>query len=680
MRRHLKAVKIIVPIPSTETVGAINLPSPSFESIGGFNRGRWKLAAINMCVPVVKSRWRVRHWSAPDRILSTSTPEDSHDVNPEQTTNNEDLTTISSVVEECNMVTNPYLFSSDIEDQMDEITSPVISCSKTCKEDDLLYFTSPFIMYTTFNGSSKINDGSTSRVKEGIKPRSHETCSPEERIDDAKENTVPYTKNSSFAHGNGIETVIDELPQSRRRHSSCPSSLEVDNIDIGEVLIGARSQPLLPAQSMVLMLLLQRRQNLQNISTEFNTARTNVSTARKNTILDGSTIKAPRHLRELRKLKLLFPHYHKNNPRKQNTYHKRHSIANYVPFPYYDSTPSLAHDIHVPDFKNLDLDSCPVEANINRQTILINRATQFEQHNFIQRNHTQSVIDLPLKIPNHGQTVIDSDVTTDSPKIQPAIIYQKYVNDGSKNELAMATKTQTSKLVDNSILFQCQMSQLLSNSSQNMDEYSSSISQNQNDQLRCLNMIYDRENNKPLIDSTTSTRSNLSSNIDLNQKSNETFVSSLESDTISEPIKYTDCQRILPVKQAEGCDILQSKVIKEEHYNEIRYHGETTEIKNSRITPMIKSSMNYSSYVLNTIVSSVFFEETSKKDMSLEKVSSPDCNQTTMHSGKREFNKAKRYGTKIRKHFWLSPILVSLILSMMTIVTCAQAKDPGTVY
>ena len=53
-----------------------------------------------------------------------------------------------------------------------------------------------------------------------------------------------------------------------------------------------------------------------------------------------------------------------------------------------------------------------------------------------------------------------------------------------------------------------------------------------------------------------------------------------------------------------------------------------------------------------------------------------------MDSGKRKVNKAMRCGKKLRKCFWLSPILVSLILSMMTIVTCAQAKakDPGTVY
>ena len=142
-----------------------------------------------MCVPVVKSRWRVRHWSAPDRILSPPSPEDSHNGNPEHTTNTEDLTTISGVVEEYNMARNPYLFSSDLEDRMDEITSPVISCSKTCKADDLLYYNSPFIMYTAFNGEVNINDGSTARVEEGIKTRSHETCSPDKRINDAEENT-----------------------------------------------------------------------------------------------------------------------------------------------------------------------------------------------------------------------------------------------------------------------------------------------------------------------------------------------------------------------------------------------------------------------------------------------------------------------------------------------------------
>jgi hypothetical protein len=552
-----------------------------------------------MCVPVVKSRWRVRHWSAPDRILSNPSPEDSHNGNPEHTTNTEDLTTISGVVEEYNMARNPYLFSSDIEDLMDEITSPIISCSKTCKEDDLLYYTSPFIMYTTFNGHVKINDGSTSRVEEGIKTRSHETCSPEEGIDDAKENTEPYPKNFNFAHGNSMETVIDELPQSRRRHSSCPSSLEVDNITIGDVFAGLRSGPSLPSQSMVLMLLLQRRQNLQDISKEYNTATNFISTARTSTILDGSTIRAPRHLRELRKLKLLFPHHHKNNPRKQNKYHRRHFIANYVPFPFYDSPPPLAHDLIVPDLKNIDLDSCPVQnlqqnfrfesniefpvisndvpvvhrdirplhyKNVNLQTLLINRATQFGQHNFIKSNHSQSVIGRSLTIPNHGQTVIEQD-PQDSPKSKPAIIYQKYVNDGLKNELAMATKSQTSKVVDNSILFPCQMSQLLSNSRRNTDEYSSSISQNRNNHIRCLDMICDSETNKPLIDTTTSTRSNLSSNIDLNQTSNETFLTRLESETIkiSEPIKSTDSQSTSPVQQAKRCDILESKVIKEEH-------------------------------------------------------------------------------------------------------------------
>jgi hypothetical protein len=144
---------------------------------------------------------------------------------------------------------------------------------------------------------------------------------------------------------------------------------------------------------------------------------------------------------------------------------------------------------------------------------------------------------------------------------------------------------------------------------------------------------------------------------------------------ISEPIKSTECQGIMPPKQAERCDKEQSKVINEEYYKEIAYHDDASESINSRITQMIKSSMNHTSYVLNTTISSVLADQTYKKDLNAKMVSSSHSNESTTHSWKREFNKGTRFGTKVKTH-WLRPILVSLIMFMMTIVTSAQAKDP----
>ena len=85
-----------------------------------------------MCIPVVKSRWRVRHWSAPDRIVSTLS-EDAYNGNTEEPPNNVNLTSFADEIQPPTMVQTPYFFSNDLEDDLNEIISPVNSCSKSCK-------------------------------------------------------------------------------------------------------------------------------------------------------------------------------------------------------------------------------------------------------------------------------------------------------------------------------------------------------------------------------------------------------------------------------------------------------------------------------------------------------------------------------------------------------------------
>ena len=99
-----------------------------------------------MCIPVVKSRWRVRHWSAPDRMVSTSTlSEDPYNGNTEESSNSGYQASGSDSIQPISMAQSQYVF----EDDLNEIISPGHSCSMSCKAVNYLYDPSPLLIYPT---------------------------------------------------------------------------------------------------------------------------------------------------------------------------------------------------------------------------------------------------------------------------------------------------------------------------------------------------------------------------------------------------------------------------------------------------------------------------------------------------------------------------------------------------
>ena len=321
-----------------------------------------------MCVPIVKPRWRVRHWSAPDRIQSSPSSDVSFNGNSDEiATTEEDPTTVNDIADQSNMIGDLYLFPSDTEDCINEITSSKINFSKPFKGDDMVNLICPFFTNLGRDGFARIGNSVMELNDKGFETRSLATCSNDGMSKNGKGDTEACKEEFTLAQEFPKKEVY-LIPGTRQCHASYPSSLQDDrhNSSRGDVCLAALSKPSLPAQSIPLMLLLQCRQKLKEASLGCNTARRNLSTARTTTILKRTTIRAPRYYRQLQKLKLLFPHHHQDSACKKGKYSHRSSLVKCV-YPFYDSP--MAHDLQVPDHNKLiDLNHCPIQNNLKNSS------------------------------------------------------------------------------------------------------------------------------------------------------------------------------------------------------------------------------------------------------------------------------------------------------------------------
>ena len=662
-----------------------------------------------MCIPVVKSRWRVRHWSAPDRMVSSSTASENHyNGDNEESTIIDHQVTISDSIQPPNMVQNQCFF----EDDLNEIISPVNSCSKSCKADNYLYDSSPLLNYsTTIGGYDKTTVDKMSNMDEkDSQTRSQETTSIDERIkDDAIEPYQSCIETPIFHPTEEIKFVREDTRTTRKRHASCPVFSDDNVDDLSDVSIcheidGGPSSNLLPVQSMILMLLLQRRQSSQDISPELNTARRNESTARMTTSRKGSALTTPRHNLELRKLINLFPHYNKNQPPNCRKLLRRHSLAKSMPSCLYYSPSSWAHGLKVPDVniieddlggippiqpniktllntnKDLVVDTNEMtdqtrnlesssEINFNCQTTLIIGKSEPELKKRIQDSRAISTIDPACRVSKSKE----DDMEKVTNKLSPNSIKDIHEQNGLEleQELELDTKLESTNTITNSISLQYQISNSLSNSFcchpqlQDDSENSSSF-QVQYNHKRCLKTVSDNMRKKCLFHPSTSPSSNLASNVYWNGNSNKNVIVAAKEVTLSIPENSmsNDCQTLLPVYQEKIFEFSKSEKI---HENDNKNNpkkmvrmNNIAESLNNRFTPpsgpMLTSSKNRAT-ILND----------------------PQPNLTTQQCKPVEKNKRNKINR--RQIFGMSPIFVSLIMLLMTnMVTCGEAKilkDPG---
>ena len=299
-------VHLTVSIHLKKNLGAVVLPTPT-SLVGGTIRGRWQLAAVEMCVPVVpvKARWRVRHWSAPDRMLS-SLPQDLLD-DDQHAEPLEDLTAISGVVDQPSNVEELSVFSSNMEDPATtETPSPLTKLTDCCGGDSLpsvqeLFFHSiwddfPQMVKSNVKGVEKIKD-------ENMNDRSLMTAFTDEKLEGLNTNTDTCEDPLILIQQHEGKS-LHATSKARRRHVSCPSLLLDQKVapEKDEICPAAVSQPSLPAPSLLLMLLLQRRQYLKRASLCSNTARRNLSTARSRPSQSIATMRSRRYQRESQKL------------------------------------------------------------------------------------------------------------------------------------------------------------------------------------------------------------------------------------------------------------------------------------------------------------------------------------------------------------------------------------------
>ena len=667
-----------------------------------------------MCIPVVKSRWRVRHWSAPDRIVSTLS-EDAYNGNTEEPPNNVNLTSFADEIQPPTMVQTPYFFSNDLEDDLNEIISPVNSCSKSCKAVHSVYNPSPSLIKPT--AISEYDKLTTVNVMSNVEKTDNQTRSQETfPNDDANRSYQSFNwKERHFHPSKPMESVRDdETRLTRKRHVSCPifsKNNDNDSYDVSPVrkIDGGPSSNLLPVQSMVLMLLLQRRQNSQDISTELNTARRNESTARMTTSRQWSTIRAPRHHRELRKLKTLFPHHNKNEPPNKSNFHRHHNLVTCLPSLLYNSLSPSAHDLQVPDvykveedldrfppnrsnftsFSDLNEDPVVVVNEMTDQTrnsksfdeLILNRQTNLEK---IEDSRLENIkyIQTSRSISTFGPACMESissdeeieKVWNDKGIFESSrkVINEKNGLDVTKGDTGISTKIKNT--IVNSNFLRYQIFNLLSNSPWRhphlQEDPENSSSQIQYNHKRCLNTVSDIEYKESLCNLTTSPSSNLASNVYWNGKSNKDVYKVSKEDTmsISESAKSTDCQTVLSIPKAEKFEFLKSTDFEEENKKNNTTHKNWETITKPRAHEIIKPSNNKSTTLSRSTRNN---EMTILKNAQHNMIVQP-CSRE-VNSGK-----TRRNG----RHFLgMSPIFISLMMFLMAIILpCGNAKatkDPG---
>ena len=678
-----------------------------------------------MCIPVVKSRWRVRHWSAPDRMVSTSTSsEDPYNGNTEESSNIGYQASGSDSIQPISMAQSQYVF----EDDLNEIILPGNSCSKSCKAVNYPYDPSPLLIYPTtmveYQKNSEDNMSNSAEIDS--QTRSQDTRSIDERLKDDATFYESCTEERNFHPTKPMKFMRDETRATRQRHASCPT-FPVDNDDDTSDVIkiheidGGPSSNLLPVQSMILMLLLQRRQSSQDISKELNTARRNESTARLTTTSrHGSTIKTTtRHNVELRKLISMFPHNYKYEPPNSRNIIDRRILYNSTPSLHYHSLSPSAHDLQVPDVNNEeeDLDRFPLiqpnfkplaypnedpvvdvnertdqtrtlessnESILNRQTTL-----SIEQSGFELNKYNQPFQDVSSTGPDCQQFVIRKAGTPKSEsknkvlKNSKQVVHERNGLDELKEELELDTKFKTINATTNSISLEHQVSNVLSNSfcrQAYLQGYPinscSSASQIQYNHERCLKTVSeDSTKKKNLFNLTTSTYSNLASNVNRIGKINKDVLVVPNENTLSIPGNHmsNDCQTIIPFYHRQQ-ELLESmKIIDDDDNNIISPESlkKETETKVDNFVRLSRNECMPLSGPEQPNVTSNKNVKTPRKEP-LHSLVHRSCSRAVTGGGN-TMSKKQMFG--------LSPIYVSLIMFLITIMVPYGEprilKDPG---
>ena len=678
-----------------------------------------------MCIPVVKSRWRVRHWSAPDRMVSTSTlSEDPYNGNTEESSNSGYQASGSDSIQPISMAQSQYVF----EDDLNEIISPGHSCSMSCKAVNYLYDPSPLLIYpTTIVEYQKNSEDNMSNSEEiDSQARSQDTRSIDERLKDDATFYESCTEELNFHPTKPMKFMRDETRATRQRHASCPIfpvNNDDDTSDVIEVheIDGGPSSTLLPVQSMILMLLLQRRQSSQDISTELNTARRNESTARLTTTSrQGSTIKiTTRHNVELRKLISIFPHNYKYEPPNSRNIIERRILYDSTPFLHYHSLSPSAHNLQVPDVNNEeeDLDRFPliqpnfkplaypnedpvVDANERTDKT---RTLESSNESILNRQTTLSVEHSGFELDKYNQPF--QDVSSTGPDCREFVIRKagipksesnnkifknsKQVEhetnglDEFKEELELDTKFETINAITDSISLEHQVSNVMSNSLcrqpflQDYPKNSCSFaSQIQYNHERCLKTVSDDSTQKKnLFNHTTSTYSNLASNVNRIGKINKDVLVVPKENTLSiaENHMSNDCQTILPFYHRK-IELLQSVKIEDDDNNNIISPESLQKEVETKVDNVVRLSSNKYMPLSGPKQPNV----TSNKNVKTPRIE--PLHSFVTQSCSRAV-KGGRNKISNRQMFGLTPIYVSLIMFLITIMVPYGEprilKDPG---
>ena len=683
-----------------------------------------------MCVPVVKPRWRVRHWSAPDRIITPSSTENlhGHDPNSEQVNIDGFAITGRETTEESDIICDRFIFSSDTVDPFSEITSSFNSYTKLCKGENMLSFNdSEYPMYAV-DGNTVIGEESRVRSEqEGkLEIRSQEKFSLDRRFNHEEENREMFQEHFTNALYENILERDNMNQRTRKRHVSCPLLLtgDISMKDQTCVETSFEQSPPLPVQSMVLMLLLHRRQKLQDILPEINTARRNLSTARMSTANQRPAPCAPRHHRELRKLKFLFPHHYKNP-----LFICKNNL-NPLLFPKAISLPQLnglspAHDFQVPESSKIkDLEHTSFQsmqrnmytskdfqfiANRNERTnktsssaandlslknqksiSITSSSYLLDGYNTTQLNHISGIHEsshTKLK----GSKVNDdicmaSDLTQGRKPLISSERLQTYSShiDGqnrislvTKEELEMSNPTQTVHMANCASSPCINMSGRLSNES-HRSRYqpscrSSSFSHTHYDSIRCLIITSKSEKvgNLQQAHNTTSLNSNLASNAKWDQEYEENNIVRIDNTNINKKFESTDCQTLSTVKPEATIGLKQSSMIE---YSPAKDAIEKIIIQ-SPITsnPMLRPDLVAKYSPLSPPGNAEVVQD--RKPVSSTYNSSKRKRETVERMDTTYLPKVSKK-TKNSLRSWFSPVIISFILCMMAMTTsCVQQKD-----
>ena len=706
------------------------LASPPLIIGWGPKRGRLGVANAEMCVPVAKPRWRVRHWSAPDRITTPSSTENlhGHDPNSEQVNIDGLAITGREATEESDIICDRFIFSSDTVDPFSEITSSFNSYTKPCKGDSMLRFNDSESPIHTVNGNTRFGEESRvgSNQEEQLEIRSQEEVNFDERVNREEENREMFQEHFSNAQNENIAERDNINQRTRKRHVSCPLLLtgDVSMKDQTCVAESFKQSPPLPVQSMVLMLLLHRRQKLQDILPEINTARRNLSTARMSTANQRPAPCAPRHHRELRKLKFLFPHHYKNP-----LFIYKNNLNPFL-FPKAISLPQLnglspAHDFQVPESSNIkDLEHTSFQ-NMQRNMYPSNNFQYIANRN--ERSNKTSLSaanDLSLKNQKSisitsSSYLLDGYNATQSNKIsqmhesshtnlkdsevndeiymaseltqgkKPPIRYEQLQTysshiDGrnkislvTKEELEMSNPTQTVHMANSASSPCINMSGRLSNESHRSSYQpscrSSSFSHTHYDRIRCLMTTSKSEKvgNLQQTHNTTSLNSNLASNAKWDQEYEKNNIVRIDTTTINKKVESTDCQTLSTVKPEPTIGLKQSSVIKnspaKDASEKIIIQSPIT--SNSMLQPNLVATHSPLSPLGNAEI-----VQDRKPISSMYKSSKRKCE--TVERMETTYLPRVSKKTKNSLHSWFSRVIISFILCLMAMTTsCAQQKD-----